>query len=63
MGRIRISVQVLAWSDPNDLLRDQVKTRQENYRTWLEPCDEEVTINELAERIENRFPKIHAGKG
>ena len=58
MGIIRVRVQVLLWTDPID----SVKARRE-IQPFLEPCDEEVTINELALRIENRFNGVHTGKG
>jgi len=59
MERIRVRVEVLPWSNPTELLRDEVKSHQDATRPYLEPCAQEVTINELAERIKNRFMNIH----
>ena len=59
-GRIRLQVQVLSWEDPNSSTSD---TRQEELLPWTEPCAADLTINDLAEKIENRFERIYRGKG
>ena len=58
MGIVRVRVQVLLWTDPTD----SAKARRE-IQPFLEPCEEEVTINELALRIEKKFLGVHTGKG
>lgn len=58
MEHIRVRVEILPWSNRTELLRDEVKPRQDAFRPYLEPCTQDVTINELAERIGNRFEKL-----
>ena len=61
MSRIRVRVEVQPWSEPTEVARDPGKARQEVIKPYLEPCAEDVTINELAEKIVNRFRKVHRG--
>lgn len=62
MVLVRLQVHVLPWQD-STLANDVAPPRQEPILPWNEPCDENATIQTLAEKIVARFKSIHVGKG
>lgn len=63
MRLLRLHVQILPWQNsslPNDCSQN---TRREVILPWIEPCAEDVSLQELSERIISRFASIHRGKG
>ena len=62
MKLLRLQVQVLPWQDTASANWAPLQ-RKEVILPWTEPCPENLTISELAERIETRFENIHKGKG
>lgn len=62
MVLVRLQVHVLPWQDPT-LVDGALPARQEPILPWNEPCDENATIQTLAEQIVARFKSIHVGKG
>ncbi|MCJ1468330.1 hypothetical protein MMC07_006958 [Pseudocyphellaria aurata] len=63
MRRIRLSIQVLPWQNSSVLHGYRQNTRPEVILPWIEPCTEDISLQELSERITSRFASIHRGKG
>ena len=61
MATIRLKVKVLPWKNPISSIGSA--SRQEDIKTWIEPCAEDVTISALHERILDSFADLHGGKG
>ncbi|KAL8822862.1 MAG: hypothetical protein Q9191_006412, partial [Dirinaria sp. TL-2023a] len=61
MSIIRLKVKVLPWRNPITSIGSA--SRQEDIKTWIEPCAEDVTISALHERILDSFADLHGGKG
>lgn len=63
MKRIRLQIHILPWQDAALSSHPATQLRQEKILPWTEPCDESLTIQELSEKIVQRFANIHKGKG
>lgn len=63
MRPIRLYIQVLPWQKSSLPHGYQQNTRPEVILPWIEPCTEDISLQELSERIVSRFASIHRGKG
>ena len=54
MGRIRVKVVVLPYS---------ASAREEVIAPWIEPCSEDISLQELCDKIVETFADLHQGKG
>ena len=54
MGKIRVKVVVLPYS---------ASAREELVAPWIEPCSEDVSLQELCDKIVETFADLHQGKG
>ncbi|KAL8788850.1 MAG: hypothetical protein Q9195_007113 [Heterodermia aff. obscurata] len=54
MGKIRVKVVVLPYS---------VTAREEAIAPWIEPCEEDLSLQALCEKIVETFADLHEGKG
>jgi len=62
MGTIRLKVKVLPWQDPA-LTPQSALSRQADIKTWIEPCNDDLTVSALHARILESFADLHGGKG
>lgn len=63
MRRLRLHVQVLPWQNSTLPNGSPQNTRPAVVLPWIEPCAEDISLQELSERIMSRFASIHPGKG
>lgn len=63
MGRIRLQIHILPLRDSGSTSNLVQSTRQEVILPWTEPCPEDLTIQELSEKIVSSFASIHPNKG
>lgn len=62
MRLLRLYIQVLPHQH-SALPNGDPHTRPEAILPWIEPCTEDITLQELSERITSRFASIYPGKG
>ena len=63
MRLLRLYIQVLPQQDPGLPNGNPRNTRPEVILPWIEPCTEDISLQELSERIMSRFASIYPGKG
>ncbi len=61
MGRIRLQVQVMGWQGPGP--SSSAQTRQGEVDRFCQPCDEQSTIQDLADMIYTRWESVNPGIG
>ena len=54
MGKIRLKVVVLPYI---------ATAREEAIAPWIEPCEEDLTLQALCDRLVETFADLHEGKG
>ena len=54
MVKIRVKVVVLPYS---------ATAREEAIAPWIEPCEENLTLQALCDKIVETFADLHEGKG
>lgn len=59
---IRLLIKVLPWA-PSTAELPTAEPRREKILPFLVPCSGDCSIQELAEIIEQKFARIHTGKG
>lgn len=63
MRLLRLYIQVLPRQDSGLPNGDPRITRPEAILPWIEPCTEDISLQELSERIISRFASIYPGNG
>lgn len=59
MGRIRLQIQVMPWAQ--GLGPSTSQTRRGEVDKFCQPCDEESTIQELADEVYARWERVNPG--